>query len=117
MRAILCGAREVSNPSDHSFYFDPNEPKRPLEFDDPGADDNEPVKGIVMGEIRAWHDQIERLREVLSPFIKMRDQIPSEMAKIIHKELDDITPIHLTVTKGQFMDAWLLWSAMLERSL
>ena len=35
--------------------------KHLLHFDDPGADDNEPVKGITMGDIRAWHDRYESL--------------------------------------------------------
>lgn len=30
-----------------------------LEFDDAGAADDEPVKGIVMSDIRAWHDRFE----------------------------------------------------------
>lgn len=38
----------------------------PLEFDDAGADDAEPVKGVTMGDIRSWHDQIERLRHELA---------------------------------------------------
>jgi hypothetical protein len=28
----------------------------PLSFDDPGAGNDEPVKGVTMGDIRAWHD-------------------------------------------------------------
>jgi len=28
-----------------------------LEFDDAGASDEEPVKGITVGDIRAWHDE------------------------------------------------------------
>lgn len=32
-----------------------------LEFDDPGAGDDEPVKGVTMGHIRAWHDSYAEL--------------------------------------------------------
>lgn len=32
-----------------------------LEFDDPGAGDDEPVKGITMGDIRAWYDSYVEL--------------------------------------------------------
>lgn len=32
-----------------------------LEFDDPGASDDEPVKGVTMGDIRAWHDSYAEL--------------------------------------------------------
>ena len=30
--------------------------KQFLDFDDAGAQDDEPVKGVTMGDIRAWHD-------------------------------------------------------------
>ena len=33
-----------------------------LDFDDAGAGDDEPAKGVTVGDIRAWHDEIERLR-------------------------------------------------------
>ena len=32
-----------------------------LEFDDAGAANDEPVKGVTVGDIRAWHDQVETL--------------------------------------------------------
>ena len=32
-----------------------------LEFDDAGASDDELVKGITMGDIRAWHDEYHHL--------------------------------------------------------
>lgn len=28
-----------------------------LELDDPGAPDDEPVKGVTMGHVRHWHDE------------------------------------------------------------
>src|SRR5882724_13719543 len=34
--------------------------KQFLDFDDPGAQDDEPVKGLTMGDIRAWHDRFEK---------------------------------------------------------
>lgn len=37
-----------------------------LEFDDAGAQDDEPTKGVTVGDIRAWHDEIERLRLALA---------------------------------------------------
>lgn len=39
-----------------------------LDFDDPGASDDEPAKGVTMGDIRAWFDQMDRLRAALQPF-------------------------------------------------
>ena len=36
-----------------------------LEFDDAGAKDDEPVKGVTVGDIRAWHDRIEALEAAL----------------------------------------------------
>lgn len=32
-----------------------------LEFDNPGASDDEPIKGVTMGDIRAWHDSYAEL--------------------------------------------------------
>lgn len=32
-----------------------------LEFDDPGASDEEPVKGVTMGDIRSWYDSYAEL--------------------------------------------------------
>ena len=32
-----------------------------LQFDDPGASDDEPVKGVTMGDIRAWYDSYVEL--------------------------------------------------------
>lgn len=54
----------------------------------------------------------DRVRDMLAPFVNLRDQDPSHMAKIIHKDLDGLTPIKLTVIKDQFMDAWLMWNAL-----
>lgn len=34
-----------------------------LDFDDAGALDDEPAKGVTVGDIRAWHDEIERLKQ------------------------------------------------------
>lgn len=36
-----------------------------LEFDDAGASDDEPAKKVTVGDIRAWHDEFERLRSSL----------------------------------------------------
>lgn len=102
----------MSRPDTLPLSFDSENIKHPLYFDDAGAADDEPAKGILIGHVRAWHDQIERLKEVITPFVNIRDQSPQNMAKIIHKGLDGLTPIDLTVTKNQFMDAWLLWNAL-----
>src|SRR5438067_1886933 len=45
-------------------------PKTFLEFDDAGASDDEPARGVTAGDIRAWHDQYERL---LSSWAECRD--------------------------------------------
>lgn len=63
---------------------------------------------MIMGVAQMDGDsyaQIELLRSALEPFVALRDQSPLEMAKIIHKDLDGITPITLTVTKNQFKAA------------
>jgi hypothetical protein len=33
-----------------------------LDFDDAGATDDHPAKGVTVGDIRAWYDEFERLR-------------------------------------------------------
>ncbi len=32
-----------------------------LDFDDAGASDEEPAKGVTVGDIRAWHDAYDDL--------------------------------------------------------
>lgn len=56
-------------------------------------------------------DRIEQLTTALEPFIALRDQLPSQMAKIIHKGVSGLTPIALTVTKDQFKAACLAISS------
>lgn len=36
-----------------------------LDFDDAGAGDDEPTKGVLVGHIREWHDEMERLKTAL----------------------------------------------------
>jgi hypothetical protein len=36
-----------------------------LSFDDPGAEDDHLAKGVTVGDIRMWHDEIERLQGAL----------------------------------------------------
>jgi hypothetical protein len=36
-----------------------------LDFDDAGAQDDHPAKGVTVGDIRAWFDEIERLRKTI----------------------------------------------------
>jgi hypothetical protein len=36
-----------------------------LDFDDAGANDDEPVKGVTAGDIRAWFDERQRYRDAL----------------------------------------------------
>lgn len=44
--------------------------RNPLDFDDAGAEDSEPAKGITVGDVRAWHDEFERLNFKLGPGAK-----------------------------------------------
>jgi len=37
----------------------------PLDFIDAAASDDEPVKGVLQGHLRDWHDEIDRLRMAL----------------------------------------------------
>ncbi|MGX9443895.1 hypothetical protein ACWX0K_15135 [Nitrobacteraceae bacterium UC4446_H13] len=45
-----------------------------------------------------------RVREVVGPFLNIRDQFP-ESSKLILKKFDGFTPISITVTKDQFRAA------------
>lgn len=45
-----------------------------------------------------------RLREALRAFVNTRDQFP-ESIKLIQPKLNELTPITVTVTKGQFAEA------------
>jgi hypothetical protein len=40
--------------------------RRPLDFNDAGAGDDEPVKGVLQGHIREWHDELDRLTRQLA---------------------------------------------------
>lgn len=40
--------------------------KQPLDFDDAGADDSEPARGVTIGDVRRWHDELEALRNELA---------------------------------------------------
>lgn len=40
-----------------------------LDFDDAGAAASEPAKGVTVGDIREWHDEMERLRDLVREVI------------------------------------------------
>lgn len=37
-----------------------------LDFDDAGAADDHPAKGVCIGDVRAWHDEMERMRTLIA---------------------------------------------------
>lgn len=37
-----------------------------LDFDDAGASDDEPARGVTVGDIRAWHDAFEEEKNAVS---------------------------------------------------
>lgn len=49
-----------------------------LEFDDAGAQDDEPVKGVTVGDIRAWHDQYD---QILTSWAECRALLSEERAR------------------------------------
>lgn len=55
-----------------------------LEFDDAGASDSEPVKGVTVGDIRAWHDDQElhsaHYDRMLTSWAECRDLLSKERA-------------------------------------
>lgn len=44
-----------------------------LEFDDAGAKDDHPAKGVTVGDIRAWFDENAALREALNSALSYCD--------------------------------------------
>lgn len=44
-----------------------------LDFDDAGAGDDHPARDVTVGDIRAWHDEMERLRDALYAIV-LRDK-------------------------------------------
>lgn len=59
----------------------------------------------LRSELEQAKGQVESLRNALEPFIALRDQSPTQMAKVIHKGIAGTIPIALTVTKDQFKAA------------
>jgi hypothetical protein len=55
-------------------------PRSFLDFDDPGAGDDEPVKGITAGDIRAWHDQYDN---ILSTWADCRTALSAERGALL----------------------------------
>lgn len=53
--------------------------REPLDFDDAGADDSEPVKGVTAGDVRAWHDEMSALRGELVRVRKAHKAIRDEI--------------------------------------
>lgn len=47
--------------------------KDPLDFDDAGASDEEPVKGITQWHIRRWHDEAAALKQLLKKAAPYRE--------------------------------------------
>lgn len=70
-----------------------------LEFDDAGAQDDEPAKGVTVGDIRAWHDKYD-------------DMFPKQMAEYFATRLQAemmACPEHL---RYSFVDTALLVKAI-----
>lgn len=52
--------------------------KQLLDFDDAGASDEEPAKGVTVGDIRAWHDQYVN---ILFSWAECRELLSAERAR------------------------------------
>lgn len=52
-----------------------------LDFDDAGAADDEPVKAVTVGDIRAWHDQYD---QILTSWAECRDLLSKEKSKVFY---------------------------------
>lgn len=60
---------------------------------------------VLLDAVKHMIFDLERLGSALEPFIALRDQSPSETTKVIHKDLDGLTTVTVTVTNDQFNDA------------
>ena len=67
----------TTNPSEQAFIVYETDPGQEICFDDAGAQNDEPVKGVTAGDIRAWHDQYDSL---LSSWAECRDLLSKERA-------------------------------------
>lgn len=67
--------------------------KMPMDFLDSGASDDEPVKGVLQGHLRDWHDELARLREAL---ILARNDM-----KVSMREIDRELAISTTSVLGR----------------
>lgn len=56
-------------------------------------------------DIQRLVERIEGLENALGHFVNIRDQFP-ESIKLIEKSLDSFTPVTVTVTKAQFLEAF-----------
>lgn len=79
----------------------------PLAFDDPGAHDDEAARGIRVGNIRAWHDAVERILIGGNHIATHRtDSWPAVG-----------TPHEAALEKlgaGKDYDMWCCWNAMMQ---
>ena len=57
-----------------------------LEFDVAGASDDEPAKGVTLGDIRAWHNKFEEVFYALSRCYDA--DIPEVLRDLVGEALD-----------------------------
>lgn len=60
--------------------------KEPIEFNVAGASDDEPAKGVTIGDIRAWHNKIEEMSYALSRCYDA--DIPEVLRDLVAEALD-----------------------------
>lgn len=71
-----------------------------LDFDDAGAEDDHPAKGVTVGDIRGWFDEIEQLHAALQEArIVMREwaEIREEVAAEIERLTGEVKALHETI--------------------
>jgi len=66
-----------------------------LEFDDAGAAEDEPAKGVTVGDIRAWHDKFDDM------FPKqMAEYFATRLATEVNAGVGDFVLVNSSLLKG-----------------
>ncbi len=59
-----------------------------LDFDDAGAPDDHPAKGVTVGDIRAWFDEVEQLRATNAALVLAASQLAGQDLERLRSALE-----------------------------
>ncbi len=77
-----------------------------LDFDDAGACDDEPAKGVTVGDVRAWHDEIKRLNYALCALRQTALSAVGHVgfANYAHREAAASKAVSQSFANGEYVD-------------